>query len=273
MTERIESDTEHGKEPGRYVRCNGLRVHYEDHGAGTPVVLVHGGLVTGHGMWSGHVAALAGHHRVLVPDSRGHGRTDNPERRLGYDLMADDCAAFIEALGLDRPVVVGYSDGAQIALELGLRHPGRVAGLVLGGVVTEPTAEYLDALRGIGFTEPGVVDVDHFARTFPGFLDVIKDTHGHVYGTDYWRQLMEQTSRLWLTVPTYGDDDLARIQAPTLVLTGDRDGASATQAPGLFRALPRGELAVIPGADHAAVERPLFRQIVLDFLARHGTAT
>jgi hypothetical protein len=85
-----------------HMWCNGLRVHYEDHGAGAPVVLLHGGLVTGHLMWSNHVPALARHHRVLVPDSRGHGRTDNPEGRLGYDLMADDCAAFIEALGLDR---------------------------------------------------------------------------------------------------------------------------------------------------------------------------
>jgi pimeloyl-ACP methyl ester carboxylesterase len=273
MTERIGHDGDRGGDQGAFVRCNGLRVHYTDHGAGTPVVLVHGGLVTGNVMWSGHVGALAGHHRVLVPDSRGHGRTDNPEGRLGYDLMADDCAAFVEALGLDRPVVVGYSDGAQIALELGLRHPDRVAGLVLGGVVAEPTAEYLDAVRGMGFTEPGVVDVDHFARTFPGFLDLIKDVHGHVDGPDHWRGLLEQTSRLWLTVPTYGDADLARIQVPTLVVTGDRDGASATQASGLFHALPRGELAVIPGADHAAVERPLFREVVLDFLARHDTAS
>ena len=106
-----------------HVWCNGLRIHYEDHGAGAPVVLLHGGLVTGHLMWSNHVPALARNHRVLVPDSRGHGRTDNPEGRLAYDLMADDCAAFIEALGLDRPAVVGYSDGAQTALELGIRHP------------------------------------------------------------------------------------------------------------------------------------------------------
>jgi pimeloyl-ACP methyl ester carboxylesterase len=121
-----------------HVWCKGLRIHYEDHGAGAPVVLLHGGLVTGHRMWSSHVPALARHHRVLVPDSRGHGRTDNPEGRLADDLMAEDCAAFIEALGVDRPMVMGYSDGAQTALELGIRHPDRIAGLVLGGVVAEP---------------------------------------------------------------------------------------------------------------------------------------
>jgi pimeloyl-ACP methyl ester carboxylesterase len=107
-----------------HVRCNGLQVHYEDHGAGAPVVLLHGGLVTGHLMWSSHVPALSRNHRVVVPDSRGHSRTDNPEGRLAYDLMADDRAAFIEALRLDRPVVVGYSDGAQTALELGVHRAG-----------------------------------------------------------------------------------------------------------------------------------------------------
>ncbi len=160
-----------------HVSCNGLRIHYEDHGAGAPVVLLHGGLVTGHLMWSNHVPALARNHRVLVPDSRGHGRTDNPEGRLGYDLMADDCAAFIEALGLDRPVVVGYSDGAQTALELGIRHPERIAGQVLGGVVAEPTARYFQALSAIGFIEPGVVDVEKFERVFPGFLDTGAGQH------------------------------------------------------------------------------------------------
>jgi pimeloyl-ACP methyl ester carboxylesterase len=224
-------------------------------------------------MWSNHVPALARDHRVLVPDTRGHGRTDNPEGRLGYDLMADDCAAFVQALGLDRPVVVGYSDGAQTALELGIRHPDRIAGLVLGGVVAEPTAQYLQALSAIGFIDPGVVDVEKFERVLPGFLDTIKDLHQHVYGPDYWRHFMEQTSHLWHTLPSYTDDALASIPVPTLVLTGDRDEAPLTQAPRLCRTIPRAELAVIPGADHAAVERSLFRDVVLDFLVRHSGAT
>jgi len=243
------------------VRCSGLVVQYEDHGAGAPVVLLHGGLVTGHLMWSNHVPALARNHRVLVPDSRGHGRTDNPEGRLGYDLMADDCAAFMEALGLDRPVVVGYSDGAQTALELGIRHPDRVAGLVLGGVVAEPTAQYVQALGAIGFIEPGVVDLERFEQVLPGFLDVIKDLHRHVYGPEYWRRLLRLTSQLWLTLPSYSDDTLAGIPVPTLVLTGDRDEEPLAQAPRLCRTIPGAELAVIPAADHAAVERSLFREV------------
>jgi pimeloyl-ACP methyl ester carboxylesterase len=256
-----------------HVWCNGLRIHYEDHGAGAPVVLLHGGLVTGHLMWSNHVPALARNHRVLVPDSRGHGRTDNPEGRLAYDLMADDCAAFIEALGLDRPAVVGYSDGAQTALELGIRHPDRIAGLVLGGVVAEPTARYFQDLSAIGFIQPGVVDVEKFERAFPGFLDTVKDLHRHVYGPAYWRRFLEQTSRMWLTLPSYSDDALASIPVPTLVVTGDRDEEPLAQAPRLCRTIPRAELGVIPGADHAAVERSLFRDVVLDFLARHSETT
>lgn len=74
---------------------------------------------------------LATRYRVIAPDSRGHGRTDNPAGRLAYDLMAEDVAGLIDALDLDRPLVAGYSDGAQIALELALRHPDRSRAVVL----------------------------------------------------------------------------------------------------------------------------------------------
>jgi Alpha/beta hydrolase family len=117
------------------------------------------------------------------------------------------------------------------------------------------------------------VDIEKFERVFPGFLDTVKDLHRHMYGPAYWRRFLEQTSQLWLTLPSYSDDALASIPVPTLVLTGDRDEEPLAQAPRLYRTIPRAELAVIPGADHAAVERSLFRDVVLDFLARHSEAT
>jgi pimeloyl-ACP methyl ester carboxylesterase len=101
-------------------------------------VLIHSGLATGDMMWGERVPALAQYYRVLVPDSRGHGRTNNPAGKLSYGQMADDVAGFIDALGLQRPMILGYSDGAQIALELGLRHPDRVKALGRGGHPEDP---------------------------------------------------------------------------------------------------------------------------------------
>ncbi len=148
-------------------------------------------------MWGEQVPALAQHYRVLVPDSRGQGRTNNPAGKLAYGQMADDVAGFIAALGLQRPLVMGYSDGAQIALELGLRHPGLARALVLGGVVTRPTQQYLDALEVMGFSKPGLIDVEQFERVHPEFFALIKTAHAHVYGPEYWRSFLPQIAKLW----------------------------------------------------------------------------
>src|SRR3954452_22172908 len=80
-------------------------------------------------------------------DSRGHGRTDNPHGTLSYPMMADDAASFILALGLEKPLVLGYSDGGQIALELGLRHRAVPGALVIGGARCTFGADYFDELR------------------------------------------------------------------------------------------------------------------------------
>jgi pimeloyl-ACP methyl ester carboxylesterase len=208
---------------------------------------------------------------VLVPDSRGHGRTNNPAGKLGYGQMAEDVAGFIGTLGLQRPMVVGYSDGAQITLELGLRHPDRVKALILGGAVTQPTKHYLEALRMMGFSERGLVDVDQFERAHPAFFAAIKTAHQHVYGPEYWRSLLPQIAELWLGVPRYTDKQLASIAVPSLIITGDRDeGDSLDESRRLYRLLPHAELAVIPIADHGAIATSLFWHAIEDFLSRKG---
>ena len=104
------------------IRANGLEIHYRELGQGPPLVLLHGGTLTS-GSWASHLPIFAERFRVLAPDSRGHGKTRNPAGHLSYRQMADDIAAFIEALGLEKPMVLGYSDGGQVALELGLHYP------------------------------------------------------------------------------------------------------------------------------------------------------
>ena len=103
---------------GRSIEVNGVTLHVEEHGSGTPVILIHGGLSSGR-RWDAVWPHLMGDCRVIVPDSRGHGRSTNPSGKLLYPQLADDVAALIEALGLVRPIVGGHSDGGQVALELG----------------------------------------------------------------------------------------------------------------------------------------------------------
>ena len=253
-----------------YITAGDLNIYYQEQGAGPPLVLLHGGLTTGEIMWGNRIPMLAQHYQVVAPDSRGHGRTNNPAGTLAYDQMAGDVAAFITALGIERPLVLGYSDGAQIALELGLRHPDQARALVLGGVITRPTEKYLATLHAMGFVEPGQVDLAAFEED-PEFLAGIQNDHQHVYGPDYWRSFLPQIGALWLGVPSYTDAALARITLPTLLITGDRDeGDSLEESLRLYRLLPQAELAVIPNADHGAGDTDLFWHAVLGFLARHA---
>lgn len=254
-----------------FVEANGLRIFYRALGDGPPLVLVHGGLATGEIMWNASVLAdLARTHRVLVPDSRGHGRTANPADTLRYDQMADDVAAFSAALGLERPVVVGYSDGAQVALEIGLRHPGLARALVMGGVVIRQSEPYLRTVRGLGFPRPGAVDLAEVERALGGFFPVVRTAHEHAWGADGLDGFLARVSALWHSVPDYADARLASIPVPSLVICGDRDGASVDDSMRLYGLLPRGELAIVPNADHGAGERPVFWAAVHDFLSRHA---
>jgi pimeloyl-ACP methyl ester carboxylesterase len=255
----------------RRVDVGDLSVHYLEQGSGPPVVLLHGGLATAAMSWTGSMPALARRFRVVAPDARAHGGTGNPSDRLGYDQMADDLAGLVAALGLERPFVVGYSDGAQVALELALRHPGLARGIVLGGVVSEPHEVYVAGLHAWGFPAPGEVDLPLLEREFgDDFYAETRAAHEHVADDAGWRRFLEQISALWLTVPRYEDAQLAAVEDPVLVIAGDRDDmAGLDQAERLYRAIPGAELAVVPDADHGAADRPVFWALVEDFLDRH----
>ena len=110
---------------GEYADVNGLHMYIETHGTGRPLILLHGGLGSGE-MFGPILPALADHHQVILPDLQGHGRTADIHRPLSVITMADDIAALIDHLGLDRPDVVGYSLGGGVAIHLAARHPERV---------------------------------------------------------------------------------------------------------------------------------------------------
>src|ERR1700758_2400333 len=110
---------------GAYAEVNGINLYYETHGAGRPLVLLHGGLGSGE-MFGPMLAALSERHQVIAPDLQGHGRTADIDRPLDVRLMADDIAALIDHLGLDATDVVGYSLGGKVALQTAIKYPSRV---------------------------------------------------------------------------------------------------------------------------------------------------
>jgi pimeloyl-ACP methyl ester carboxylesterase len=266
MTSNLPSAT------GKYVKANGLNIYYEEYGGGKPLLLLHGGTQTSAG-WYEDVPFFVEHFRVITPDSRGHGRTNNPAGELSYRMMAADVAAFIQAIGLVKPIILGYSDGGQIALEIGMGYPGLASALVVGGVYYQLSGSIIKFIRSLGFEGPGVLNSEKIRDEDPEMIDEMKKAHVSSNNPEYWRTLLEQLSRMWWTPLGYTKEDFQKITEPTLVLLGDRDVFSPVeQAVEIYRSIPNAELAVIPGATHSSTINELTKPIILDFLMRRNVA-
>lgn len=256
---------------GTYVDVNGLRLYYESHGEGIPVILLHGGLETCR-MWAQVVAALSGYFRVITPDSRGHGRTDASVEPVTYSLMVEDFVQFIQVLGLDKPFVGGYSDGGQIAKHMAINHPGLARGYMIGGIFNSMTAEWRGLMQGmLGFEGPGMVDLERVARQSPEVVRDLQEKHGNGRGPEYWKTLLIQSSERWWSPAELSRVDFARIQEPTLFWCGDRDVfCPPERSLEMYRMVQGAELAVIPNADHMtmAAQFGVAIEILLNFMRR-----
>src|SRR2546421_9130928 len=117
-----------------FTQVHDLRLYYELHGDGEPLVLLNGALDTIEFDWERHLPTFAARYRVLAYDHRGHGRSDNPAARFtSYDELADDLAALLDTFGIERARFCGFSDGAITLLNFALRRPERVRSLILAG--------------------------------------------------------------------------------------------------------------------------------------------
>lgn len=255
---------------GQVIQANGAHIYYESHGQGQPLILLHAGTLSSES-WRPYLASFAERYRVITPDSRGHGRSDNPAGEMSYRLLADDMAAFVQALELHKPLIAGYSDGGQIALEIGMRYPDLPQCLIVGGACVRITAATCAWVRGVfGGEEGSDVDIEYFTRNHPDWAALLEQ----LYGADSWKPLLVQIKSMWTMPLNYGPDDFSQVRVPTLVLTGDRDELiPLEESVEMYRLLPNAEFSVVPGADHGAffsAKVALFQSLMLDFLDRQN---
>jgi pimeloyl-ACP methyl ester carboxylesterase len=272
----------------RTVHANGIDIHYLDQGEGDTLVLLHGGLVSTNPLWAGipiayasHMEALAARFRVIAPDTRGGGRTRHSGGPITFDVLADDVAALIEALELERPAVAGFSDGGITATTLGIRHPGAVSAIVndAGFDAFDPAAPSLPIMRQILGGSPDATEAnpDIAARQFEAseqmrpLFELMKRDQDEGQGDGHWRTYLELTWQRVTDFPHYTYSDLASITAPTLILCGDRDEfCPVEQAVAAYRQLPDGELAILPGHGHYIP--PAAIEATVEFLERRAGA-
>lgn len=247
---------------GHYIDVNGLQMYYEDRGKGTPLILLHGGLGTAELGWAGLREVFSQHFRIIAPDCRGSGRTNNPQKILNYALMADDIVALAKALDVKKPIICGWSDGGQIAMEIGIRYRELPKALVLGAVTYKLTKHTNDALSA----------VRDWLQSEPELEESLRIAHGQVYGPEYWETFLKLLLQMWGDPTGYPNEDIKSIEAPSLLIIGDKDEAVPLEIQlEMYHLIPNAEFAIIPNMTHMnyVTERSeVFSTVVLDFLKR-----
>jgi pimeloyl-ACP methyl ester carboxylesterase len=241
-----------------YVNVNGLRTWHEVQGAGHPLVLLHGAFA-GASSWSAQAPALArAGYKVHVPERRGHAHTPDLEGPLTYQVMADDTAAYLDGVVGGPAHLVGWSDGAVVAMLVARQRPDLVDRLVLIG-------QYYNSSGKVG---GGLVDqLSAGGDQVMGFLRTEYDQVSPD-GPEHFPTVYAKTLRMLATEPELDLGSLAAVAAPTLVLQGDRDEVTLEHGAAVATALPRGRLAVLPGTHALPLESPeVVNALLVWFLA------
>ncbi len=237
-----------------HAPINGIRIWYAAFGHGRPVILLHGGLVNAN-YWGHQVRALQGRYRVIVMDSRGHGRSTRNAEPYGYDLMASDVLGLMDYLKIRKAAIVGWSDGAIVGLDIAMLHPDRVSKLFAFAANSDPS---------------GVADISK-SPVFNTYLARARADYKRLSPTpDQFNSFLAQITKMWETQPNWTAADLARVRVPTWIVDGDHDEAIKRENTEFMAAhIPGAGLLIEPEVSHFAfLQDPRqFDDDLLHFLA------
>ena len=267
--------TTDAKGVGQYAEVNGLNLYYETHGSGRPLILLHGGLGSGE-MFGPVIPQLAEHRTVIAPDFQGHGRTADIDRPLDLKLLADDIAALIDHLGLDRPDLVGASLGGGVALQTAAKYPAKVGRLVAASANIRPDAIYPEMRAQQGQVNAAAAE---FMKETPMW-----ELYQRVAPRpEDFPQLLDKIGALMAQDFDF-TEEVRSLQVPTLIVAADADMAPPNHYVEIFNLLdgglrdggwmgegrPKGghALAILPGLTHYNLfDSPQFAAVTLGFLA------
>jgi pimeloyl-ACP methyl ester carboxylesterase len=259
---------------GQYAQVNGIDLYFETHGAGRPLILLHGGLGSGE-MFGPILPALAEHHQVITVDLQGHGRTADIDRPIDVRLMADDIAALIEHLGLEKPDLVGYSLGGGVALLTAVKYPALVGRLVVASANIRSDAIYPEMRAQQGQVNAAAAEFMKDTPMYQLYQRVAPRPEDFPRLLDKMGESMAKDFDF--------TEEVRGLQVPTLIVAADADMAPPSHYVEVFRLLdgglrdggwmgegrPKGghALAILSGLTHYNVfSSPLFAAVTLAFL-------
>ncbi len=237
-----------------YAPVNGVKIWYAEFGRGEPVILLHGGLANSN-YWGLLVPALEKRYRVIVMDSRGHGRSTRNAQPYGYDLMASDVIALMDHLQIRKAAVVGWSDGAILGLDIAIHHPERLTKLFAFAANSDPS---------------GVADISK-SPVFNAYIARAEKEYQKLSATPTeYNSFLDQISKMWATQPNFTKEQLAAIRTPTWIVDADHDEAIKRENTEFMAAqIPDAGLLLLPEVSHFAFlqDPQQFNEAVLHFMA------
>lgn len=236
---------------GAYAEVNGLKMYYEVHGKGRPIVLLHGAFCTIDACFGQLVKLLAKSRQVIAVELQGHGRTADVDRPLSTVGMADDVAALLGKLKITSADVYGYSMGGGVATQLAMRHPGLVRKVVIAGAALTKEGTQPGMIEMIRSIKPEMLEQSPFHEAY-------KKTSPH---PEKFRTLVKKVQGLD-SLEGFKLDEVRKIKAPVLFLLGDADGPTVEHGAQILRLFGGGafgdtgapraksQLAILPGTSH-----------------------
>src|SRR3954451_2806424 len=245
-----------------YVDVNGVHMYFETYGDGTPLVLLHGGMLSIDLNFAGLIPTLAKKHRVIGVEMQGHGRTADIDRQITPAALASDIVALLDHLGIDRAHVVGHSMGGGVAMELAVSYPDRVLSVVPISVSVRPDGMHPD------LSDPSKFATSPIMPTQQDFMEFRSEYLRLSPHPEHFDEFLAALSASNADLQGWSDEQLAGITAPVLFVLGDRDFTTIEHG-AVMTALVRGsQLAVLPGTTHMQVTRraELLLPMLADFL-------
>ena len=221
---------------GGYASVNGLKMYYEIYGAGTPLVLIHGGGSTIHTTFGRVLHSFAKTHKVIAVEMQAHGHTADVDRPLSFEQDADDVAELLKQLNVDKADIFGFSNGASTTLQLAIRHPQLVNKIVVASTFYNRHG-----------AQPWFWEM--MAKpTFEGMPQPLKDAFLKINpDTTALHKMYERDVARMQSFPDISEILMKTITAPAFIIMGDADVVLPEHAVEMRRLLPHSRLAIIPG--------------------------
>jgi pimeloyl-ACP methyl ester carboxylesterase len=232
-----------------YADVNGLHLYYEEHGDGSPLVLLHGGMLTIDLNFAALIPTLADRHRIVAVEMQGHGRTADIDRPITPAALASDVVALLDHLRIDRAHVLGHSFGAAVALELAVTHPDRVRSIVPISASVRPDGMHED------LTDPAKMATSTRMPNPQDFADFKAAYERLSPHPEHFDEFLVSLSASNADLQGWSDEQLAGITAPVLLVQGDRDFTTVEHAALMLQLIPGSQLAVLPDTTHMQVTR------------------